>query len=119
MESGNEIVAFPSNVGISEFWSIYTPFTLNLKKAYDISNVTITMTNLKSGEVLEYKTNYNIYTIDEEYAGAMQSLSWGLGHPGKHGDQYNIKVSGVKKDGKPYPIEYTVNFISLEYGHTN
>lgn len=116
-EKGDEVVVYPANVGLDEFWNEYTPFTATFKDMYDISDVVVTMTNLNTGEILQYKTGYNIFTVNEEEAGNMKSLSWGLGHPGFHGDQYNIKIDGVKKAGKAYPIEYTVNFISLEYGN--
>lgn len=116
-EEGDEIVVYPANVGLSEFWNEYTPFTATFKDMYDISDVVVTMTDLNTGETLQYKTGYNLFTVNDEEAGNMKSLSWGLGHPGYHGDQYNIKIDGVKKAGKAYPIEYTVNFISLEFGH--
>lgn len=114
-EVGYEVVAYPSNVGLSEFFNEDTPFSFSVPDKFDISNVTIKMTDLNSGKITEYKTGKNIYvTNTPSKSGYLDNLSWGLGHEGKHGEQYEIEIDGIKVDGVDFPINYTVNFISLE-----
>lgn len=115
-KTSTELVAYPSNVGLSEFFSSSTPFSISFGEAYDISDVTITVTDLKTGRTLAYQTGKNIYTSYKNY-GYLNSLSWGLGYSGEAGSQYEINVSGIKLNGVDYPINYTVNFISLENSH--
>ncbi len=113
-----EVVAYPSNVGLTEFFNDKTPFSFSVTEAFDISNVTIKMTELKTGKVMEYKTGKNIYVTNTQYKyGYMDNLSWGLGFKGEHGDQYEIEIDGIKLNGLDYPVNYTVNFISLEHAN--
>ena len=115
---GNELVAFPSNVGLTEFFDNTTPFSLAFGRNYSIvGDIKITMTNLNTGKVSVYETGKNIYVNNSLGYGKLKSLTWGIGFEGKAGDQVNIKVEGVSINKTAYPIEYTVNFISLENSH--
>lgn len=115
---GDELVAFPSNVGLTEFFDNTTPFSLAFGRNYSIvGDIKITMTNLNTGKVSVYETGKNIYVNNSLGYGGLKSLTWGIGFEGKAHDQVNIKVEGVRHQRADYPIEYTVNFISLENSH--
>lgn len=113
--SGDELVAFPSNVAMTEFFDSNTPFSVAFADNYEFTDpIKITMTDLNSGKVTVYESGKNIYINNKIKYGGLSSISWGVGYSAKAGNQLNIKIEGIVHNNIDYPIEYTVNFISLE-----
>lgn len=112
------MVAFPSNVAMTEFFDSNTPFSVAFADNYEFTDpIKITMTDLNSGKVTVYESGKNIYINNKIKYGGLSSISWGVGYSAKAGDQLNIKIEGIIHNNIDYPIEYTVNFISLENSH--
>ncbi len=106
-ENANTVYAYPGETAISEFHSAESSLSLMFGENFDLTNATVEVKDLTTGEV---NTAAN---IDESFKGNTKALTFGYGMNYEAGTKLEVKVSGVTKDGQEYPIEYTINYMSL------
>ena len=106
-ENANTVYAYPGETAISEFHSAGSSLSLMFGENFDLTNATVEVKDLATGEV---NTAAN---IDESFKGNTKALTFGYGMNYEAGTKLEVKVSGVTKDGQEYPIEYTINYMSL------
>ena len=106
-ENANTVYAYPGETAISEFHSAGSSLSLMFGENFDLTNATVEVKDLATGEV---NTAAN---IDESFKGNTKALTFGYGMNYEAGTKLEVKVSGVTKDGQEYPVEYTINYMSL------
>ena len=106
-ENANTVYAYPGETAISEFHSQESSLSLMFGENFDLTNATVEVKDLATGEV---NTAVN---IDDSFKGNTKALTFGYGMNYEAGTKLEVKVSGVTKDGQEYPVEYTINYMSL------
>jgi hypothetical protein len=106
------VLAYPSEVAISEFNSDTTPYSIFFGDNYDISHAIVKVTDLNSGEVFEYTPSNGLNINIDSYAD-MHSLVFGHDLPFQEGVRLKIEVFNVTKNGEDYPVNFISEFISL------
>lgn len=106
-ENANTVYAYPGETAISEFHSAGSSLSLMFGENFDLTNATVEVKDLATGEV---NTAAN---IDESFKGNTKALTFGYGMNYEAGTKLEVKVSDVTKDGQEYPVEYTINYMSL------
>ena len=106
-ENANTVYAYPGETAISEFHSEGSSLSLMFGENFDLTNATVEVTDLATGEV---NTAAN---VDESFKGNVKAITFGYGMNYEAGTKLQVKVSGVTKNGQDYPVEYTVNYMSI------
>lgn len=106
-ENANTVYAYPGETAISEFHSEGSSLSLMFGENFDLTNATVEVTDLATGEV---NTAAN---VDESFKGNVKAITFGYGMNYEAGTKLQVKVAGVTKNGQDYPVEYTVNYMSI------
>ena len=106
-QNADEVVAYPGETAISEFHSENSSLSLQFGENFDISNAQVTVTDLATGEVREDSH------IDLSFKGNGRAITFGNGMNFAPGTKLQVKVTGVTRDNVDYPIEYTINYMSI------
>ncbi len=106
-QNANQVVAYPAETAISEFHSASSSLSIQFGENFDITNATVTVTDLATGQV---NTNYH---IDQSFKGNGRAITFGNGMNYAPGTKLAVKVNGVTKNGVAYPVEYTINYCSI------
>ena len=106
-ENANTVYAYPGETAISEFHSEGSSLSLMFGENFDLTNATVDVTDLATGEV---NTAAN---VDESFKGNVKAITFGYGMNYEAGTKLQVKVAGVTKNGQDYPVEYTVNYMSI------
>lgn len=107
-ENANTVYAYPGETAISEFHSEGSSLSLMFGENFDLTNATVEVTDLATGEV---NTAAN---VDESFKGNVEAITFGYGMNYEAGTKLEVKVAGVTKNGQDYPVEYTVNYMSIK-----
>lgn len=107
-ENANTVYAYPGETAISEFHSEGSSLSLMFGENFDLTNATVEVTDLATGEV---NTAAN---VDESFKGNVKAITFGYGMNYEAGTKLQVKVAGVTKNGQDYPVEYTVNYMSIK-----
>ena len=107
-ENANTVYAYPGETAISEFHSEGSSLSLMFGENFDLTNATVEVTDLATGEV---NTAAN---VDESFKGNVEAITFGYGMNYEAGTKLQVKVAGVTKNGQDYPVEYTVNYMSIK-----
>lgn len=118
-------VAWPANNTPIEYFNTQYPFTLSLDESFDRlsrSRIKITLTRKSDQRVWKFdkdtpqNTNsVEYFSVDNNPYGQPRCIIWrpkGISAY-SNGSSYTVKITGVTKQGKPYPIQYNVNFFSV------
>ena len=106
-QNADQVVAYPGETAISEFHSEASSLSIQFGENFDITNAEVTVTDLATGEV---RTDSH---IDQSLKGNGRSITFGNGMNYAPGTKLAVKVEGVTKDGQAYPVEYTINYMSI------
>ena len=106
-ENANTVYAYPGETAISEFQSEGSSLSLMFGENFDLTNAQVEVTDLATGEV---NTAAN---VDDSFKGNVKAITFGYGMNYEAGTKLQVKVSGVTKNGQDYPVEYTVNYMSI------
>lgn len=106
-ENANTVYAYPGETAISEFHSEGSSLSLMFGENFDLTNATVEVTDLATGEV---NTAAN---VDESFKGNVKAITFGYGMNYEAGTKLQVRVAGVTKNGQDYPVEYTVNYMSI------
>ena len=106
-ENANTVYAYPSETAISEFHSQDAPLSLMFGENFDISNAQVEVKDLATGEI-----NNQVH-VDQSFKGNVKAITFGYGMNYQPGTKLQVVVNGVSKDGVEYPVEYTINYISI------
>lgn len=106
-QNANTVYAYPGETAISEFHSEGSSLSLMFGENFDLTNAAVEVTDLATGEVNRASH------IDESFKGNAKAITFGYGMNYEAGTKLHVKVSGVTKDGEEYPVEYTINYMSL------
>ena len=106
-ENEDLVYAYPGQTAISEFHSEEASLSLMFGENFDITNAKVSVTDLQTGEVR------NDAHIDQSLKGWVKSITFGKGMNFQPGTKLQVKVTGVTKDGAEYPVEYTIEYASI------
>ena len=106
-ENEDLVYAYPGQTAISEFHSEESSLSLMFGENFDITNAKVNVTDLQTGEVR------NDAHIDQSLKGWVKSITFGKGMNFQPGTKLQVKVTGVTKDGAEYPVEYTIEYASI------
>lgn len=106
-ENEDLVYAYPGQTAISEFHSEESSLSLMFGENFDITNAKVSVTDLQTGEVR------NDAHIDQSLKGWVKSITFGKGMNFQPGTKLQVKVTGVTKDGAEYPVEYTIEYASI------
>ncbi|WP_296142934.1 hypothetical protein [uncultured Anaerococcus sp.] len=106
-ENANTVYAYPGETAISEFQSEGSSLSLMFGENFDLTNAQVEVTDLATGEV---NTAAN---VDDSFKGNVKAITFGYGMNYEAGTKLQVKVSGVTKNCQDYPVEYTVNYMSI------
>ena len=107
-ENANTVYAYPGQTAISEFHSPESSLSLMFGENFDLTNATVEVKDLATGQA---STDLN---VDHSFRGNSRAVTFGYGMNYEPGTKLQVKVDGVKKDGVNYPVEYTINYISIK-----
>lgn len=114
--NSKEVVVYPANNTISSLMDPTAPFSAHFGRDFQLQSangVTVTVKNTKTGETKTY-TNGKGLGFDGGGIGNGSALIFGPELSKEAGTQYRVSISGIKFNGKDYPVAYDVNFISKE-----
>ena len=114
--NSKEVVVYPANNTISDFIDPTAPFSAHFGRDFQLQSangITVTVKNTKTGETKTY-TSGNGLGFDGSGIGNGSALIFGPELSKEVGTQYRVSISGLKFNGKDYPVVYDVNFISKE-----
>ena len=106
-ENEDLVYAYPGQTAISEFHSENSSLSLMFGENFDLTNAKVSVTDLQTGEVR------NDAHIDQSLKGWVKSITFGQGMNFQPGTKLQVKVTGVTKDGAEYPVEYTIEYASI------
>ena len=106
-QNSEEVVAYPGQTAISEFHSESASLSLQFGESFDLSNASVAVTDLATGAV---STESH---VDQSFKGNGYSITFGNGMNYAPGTKLEVKVAGVTKNGVDYPVEYTIEYMSL------
>jgi len=106
-ENEDLVYAYPGQTAISEFHSEEASLSLMFGENFDLTNAKVSVTDLQTGEVR------NDAHIDQSLKGWVKSITFGKGMNFQPGTKLQVKVTGVTKDGAEYPVEYTIEYASI------
>lgn len=106
-ENEDLVYAYPGQTAISEFHSEEASLSLMFGENFDLTNAKVSVTDLQTGEVR------NDAHIDQNLKGWVKSITFGKGMNFQPGTKLQVKVTGVTKDGAEYPVEYTIEYASI------
>ena len=106
-ENANTVYAYPGQTAISEFHSEGSSLSLMFGENFELANAEVEVTDLATGQV-----NTESH-VDESFKGSVKAITFGYGMNYAPGTKLQVKVTGVTKDGQEYPVEYTINYMSL------
>ncbi len=106
-ENANTVYAYPSETAISEFHSQDASLSLMFGENFDISNAQVEVKDLATGEI-----NNQVH-VDQSFKGNVKAITFGYGMNYQPGTKLQVVVNGVSKNGVEYPVEYTINYISI------
>ena len=106
-ENANTVYAYPGQTAISEFHSEGSSLSLMFGENFELANAQVEVTDLATGQV-----NTESH-VDESFKGSVKAITFGYGMNYAPGTKLQVKVTGVTKDGQEYPVEYTINYMSL------
>ena len=106
-ENEDLVYAYPGQTAISEFHSENSSLSLMFGDNFDLTNAKVSVTDLQTGEVR------NDAHIDQSLKGWVKSITFGKGMNFQPGTKLQVKVTGVTKDGAEYPVEYTIEYASI------
>lgn len=106
-ENDDLVYAYPGQTAISEFHSEEASLSLMFGENFDITNAQVSVTDLQTGEVR------NDAHIDQSLKGWVKTITFGQGMNFQPGTKLQVKVTGVTKDGAEYPVEYTIEYASI------
>ncbi len=106
-ENANTVYAYPGQTAISEFHSPESSLSLMFGENFDLTNATVEVKDLATGQV---STDLN---VDHSFRGNSRAVTFGYGMNYEPGTKLQVKVNGVTKNGVNYPVEYTINYISI------
>ncbi len=106
-ENEDLVYAYPGQTAISEFHSENSSLSLMFGENFDVTNAKVSVTDLQTGEVR------NDAHIDQSLKGWVKSITFGKGMNFQPGTKLQVKVTGVTKDGAEYPVEYTIEYASI------
>lgn len=106
-ENEDLVYAYPGQTAISEFHSEEASLSLMFGENFDVTNAKVSVTDLQTGEVR------NDAHIDQSLKGWVKSITFGQGMNFQPGTKLQVKVTGVTKDGAEYPVEYTIEYASI------
>ena len=106
-ENEDLVYAYPGQTAISEFDSEEASLSLMFGENFDVTNAKVSVTDLQTGEVR------NDAHIDQSLKGWVKSITFGKGMNFQPGTKLQVKVTGVTKDGAEYPVEYTIEYASI------
>lgn len=106
-ENANTVYAYPGQTAISEFHSPESSLSLMFGENFDLTNATVEVKDLTTGQV---STDLN---VDHSFRGNSRAVTFGYGMNYEPGTKLQVKVNGVTKNGVNYPVEYTINYISI------
>ena len=118
--NSKEVVVYPANNTISSLMDPTAPFSAHFGRDFQLQSangVTVTVKNTKTGETKTY-TNGKGLGFDGGGIGNGSALIFGPELSKEVGTQYRVSISGIKFNGKDYPVAYDVNFISKEQPST-
>lgn len=114
--NSKEVVVYPANNTISDLIDSNAPFSAHFGKDFQLQSangITVTVKNTKTGKTNTY-TSGNGLDFDGGGIGNGSALIFGPELSKEVGTQYRVSISGLKFNGKDYPVAYDVNFISKE-----
>ena len=106
-ENANTVYAYPGETAISEFYSEGSSLSLMFGENFDLTNAQVEVKDLETGEV--NKESH----VDESFKGNVKAITFGYGMNYQAGTKLQVKVTGVTKNGQDYPVEYTINYMSI------
>lgn len=106
-ENEDLVYAYPGQTAISEFHSENSSLSLMFGENFDLTNAKVSVTDLQTGEVR------NDAHIDQSLKGWVKSITFGQGMNFQPGTKLQVKVTGVTKDGAEYPVDYTIEYASI------
>lgn len=106
-QNADTVYAYPGETAISEFHSAGSSLSLIFGENFDITNATVEVTDLATGEV-----NTNAH-IEESFKGNGKAITFGYGMNYEAGTKLQVRVNGVTKNGEAYPVAYTINYMSI------
>ena len=106
-ENANTVYAYPGETAISEFYSEGSSLSLMFGENFDLTNAQVEVKDLETGEVSKESH------VDENFKGNVKAITFGYGMNYQAGTKLQVKVTGVTKNGQDYPVEYTINYMSI------
>lgn len=106
-QNADIVYAYPSEIAISEFHSDGSSLSLMFGENFDISNANVEVLDLATGDFT------NQVNVDESFKGNVKAITFGYGMDYQAGTKLEVKVNGIRKNGVDYPINYTINYISI------
>jgi len=106
-ENANTVYAYPGETAISEFHSAGSSLSLMFGENFDLTNAQVEVKDLETGEVSKESH------VDESFKGNVKAITFGYGMNYQTGTKLQVKVTGVTKNGQDYPVEYTINYMSI------
>lgn len=114
-------IAWPPEQIPIQFVQSRLPFSLSLGEAFEIDEPIIHMTNISTGQkiVIDSKklTKGQHYSVSGDEMGSLEAIVWrpNTDKVDYHsGDQWKIRVEGLKKNGQDTFVEYVVNLFDLQ-----
>ncbi|WP_297281848.1 hypothetical protein [uncultured Anaerococcus sp.] len=106
-QNADIVYAYPSEIAISEFHSDGSSLSLMFGENFDISNANVEVLDLATGDFTKQ------VNVDESFKGNVKAITFGYGMDYQAGTRLEVKVNGIRKNGVDYPINYTINYISI------
>jgi hypothetical protein len=99
----------------AEYFDSYFPWSFSLSNEYTVeqSQITVKMTNLRNGKIWTTKNigDNSYFGVNNDGYGQPNCIIWRQsGISCEPGDGYTVEISGIKKDGKDFPVYYNVAF---------
>lgn len=107
-QNANTVYAYPGETAISEFHSAGSSLSIMFGENFDITNASVEVTDLATGEV---NTSAN---IEQSFKGNSKAITFGYGMNYAEGTKLQVIVNGVTRNGEAYPVEYTINYVSIK-----
>ena len=106
-QNADTVYAYPGETAISEFQSEESSLSLMFGENFDITNASVEVKDLATGEV-----NTDAH-IEQSFKGNGRAITFGYGMNYAEGTKLQVRVNGVTRNGKAYPVEYTINYMSI------
>ena len=130
LESKYAVTSWPAQNMPVEYFGAGYPFSLSLSEDFDKlsrGSVQVKMTRASDGKVFYFNNqssnsvdSTDYFNVNNEGYGQPRCIIWRPDVSSyKSGERYSIEVTGVKKNGRAYPISYNVNFFSLNGTNSN